>query len=458
MKRASLFSLLVFAFLPIIVRAQVQTGTPAFGTFGGGPDVINLANLNSQLTIPIVNKAGRGLNFTYSLFYNSSIWVPVRSSGTIAWTPTAVSSWGWSPNTPVGYLTTRLVIVSTQCMSGSRIGKISTSEHWWTLYDGNGPHSFGWAGLISNGCTGQNTQVNLNNADPGDGSGYRITVVNNALVSLFGPNGQSLALPIGNSSTATEDSNGNEISQTSGGVFTDTLGTTALTIGGAVPTVTYSYTAPSGATATYTVNYTSYTVATNFGVSGISEYPPTAQQLVSSIVQPDGSQYTFTYEATPSTPVAGACTPLAGTFANNCVTARLASVTLPTGGTISYNYSGGSNGILSDGTIATLTRQTPDGTWTYAHAETGQAWTTTVTDPSPQQNQTVYNFQGIYQTERKVFSGSSTRCLKMTSPVITTTRRIATLRPSTPQSRSDSLPILLAASNVSTTTSTPKTD
>ena len=402
MKRASLLLLLVCAFLPI-ARAQVQTGTPTFGTFGGGPDIINLANLNSQLTIPIINKPGRGMHFTYSLFYNSSIWTAVNSSGTIAWTP--ATNWGWTPNTPVGYLQVKNVLVQTQCMSGRRIGKISTLQHWWTLYDGNGPHSFGWEGDISNGCTGQNTQINLNNDDPGDGSGYRITVVNNVLVSLYGPNGASLALPIGNSSTAIEDSNGNEISETASGVFTDTLGTTALTIGGVVPAITYSYTAPSGATATYTVNYTSYTVATNFGISGVTEFAPTAESLVSTIVLPDGSQYTFTYEPTPSTPSSGACTPLTGTYAPNCVTARIKSVSFPAGGMITYSYSGGNNGILRDGTTATLTRTTPDGTWTYAHTEPLN-WTTTVTDP--QNNQTVYNFEGIYQTERKVFAGSST--------------------------------------------------
>ncbi|MHB8527025.1 MAG: RHS repeat domain-containing protein [Candidatus Acidiferrales bacterium] len=154
------------------------------------------------------------------------------------------------------------------------------------------------------------------------------------------------------------------------------------------------------------MNYTSYTVATNFGFSGINELGRTAESLVSSIVLPDGSQYALTYEATPSTPSSGACTPLSGTYSKNCVTARIASITLPTGGTISYTYSGGNNGILSDGSAATLTRTTPDGTWTYAHTESGTAWTTTVTDP--QGNQTVYEFQGIYQTERKVYQGSST--------------------------------------------------
>ena len=91
------------------------------------------------------------------------------------------------------------------------------------------------------------------------------------------------------------------------------------------------------------------------------------------------------------------------------MTGRLASVTLPTGGEITYAYSGGSNGIVcADGSTATLTRKTPDtgsNSWTYAHSESGTAWTTTVTDP--QLNETALNFQGIYETERQVNQGAS---------------------------------------------------
>ena len=42
--------------------AQVATGTPPFGSFGGGPfDTVNLGNLNVHFGIPVVNKAGRGM-------------------------------------------------------------------------------------------------------------------------------------------------------------------------------------------------------------------------------------------------------------------------------------------------------------------------------------------------------------------------------------------------------------
>src|SRR5208282_415866 len=158
--------------------------------------------------------------------------------------------------------------------------------------------------------------------------------------------------------------------------------TPVLTQGGsgtpASPT-TLTYTAPSGGNAVYTLNYTQYTVATEFGVSGTHEYGPLSQALVSSITLPDGSSYVFTYEPTPGS----SCTPLGGTYSSNCITARIASATLPTGGSITYAYSGGSNGIESDGTTADLTRTlAPGGEWQYARTHvSGAHWQTQVTTP-----------------------------------------------------------------------------
>jgi hypothetical protein len=101
------------------------------------------------------------------------------------------------------------------------------------------------------------------------------------------------------------DANGNVISY-SGGTFTDTLATTALTIAGLPPTTTYTYTGPGGAS-TVTVKYTQKTVQTNFGCSGISEYGPNSIYLVSEIDLPDqGSvstdKYTINYETTYNYP------------------------------------------------------------------------------------------------------------------------------------------------------------
>lgn len=117
---------------------------------------------------------------------------------------------------------------------------------------------------------------------------------------------------------------------------------------------------------------------------------------------PDSTSYSFTYEQTPGA-------------ASGVVTGRITSVTLPTGGTFTYTYTGGSTGHITcaDGSASGLQRYTPDtgstSFWNYARtAGAGAAYTTTVTDPSTAANQTVIQFQGIYETERQVFQGSST--------------------------------------------------
>ena len=417
---ASLISVaLLLAALP--ASAQVATGTPPFGSFSGGPDVINLANANAHLTIPVVSKAGRGLAFNYNLSYDTSVWYPSSASGTNTWTP--VYNWGWVAQSAMelGYV--------SYSGSGGGSCRIYDSgdkvylEYSWRLYTFTAYHDpFGKSHPfdieVEDGTTPCPDDPDLGDEGAGtstDGSGYAMYVNGppSPTAAVFPPTGGSLAPPIntGNGSGTYVDRNGNEISVSSSGVFTDTLGQTALTVAGSGTSsspMTFTYTAPSGANAVYTVNYTNYTVATNFGVSGVSEYKSSAAvPLVSSIDLPDGSEYTFTYEATPSTPSSGACTPYSGT---TCVTGRLASFTLPTRGTITYSYSGGNNGVLPDGSTATLTRTTPDGTWTYAQVKgTGAASTTTVTDP--QDNQTVIEFQGIYETQRQIYQGTTSGTL-----------------------------------------------
>jgi RHS repeat-associated protein len=114
---------------------------------------------------------------------------------------------------------------------------------------------------------------------------------------------------------------------------------------------------------------------------------------------PDSTTLSFTWEKNYSN--------------NTYYTGRLASITLPTGGTVSYAYSGGTNGInCLDGTPATMTRTTPDGTWTYTHVASTYGSgpiTTTVTDPKG--NNTVYTFSddvNNLQIEKQVYNGSVT--------------------------------------------------
>jgi RHS repeat-associated protein len=406
--------ILLLALSPAYLAAQVTTGTPPFGSFGGGPDVINLANLNSHIDIPILSKPGRGLNFTYDLTYDSSIWAPVTANGTTTWAP--IGGWGWN-NTlfNAGYLLEKTTITQTTCtMSNGHPGKIVTTADTFTYFDGHGTsHAFGarW-GYYQNTCTGQNETLSGSATAP-DGSGYTINVTGGTVNKLNDTAGNLIDAPIGVRAPGVSitDRNGNQITVNSSGVFKDTLGTTALTVSGTAPAATtFTYTTSSGSPAAYTMNYAGYTVATNFGVSGIAETKSTAAvSLVSSIVQPDGSQYSFTYEATPTTPASGACTPYAGT---TCVTGRIASVTFPTGATIYYTYSGGNNGIFSDGSTAGLSRQTTDGTWTYVRTKGSLAASATViTAPKLSydsvSNQMIAQFQGIYPTQSDVYQGAA---------------------------------------------------
>jgi hypothetical protein len=374
--------------------------------------MINLANLNAHLTIPVLQKAGRGVPFSYNIAYDNSIWQPVGSSGSQLWEPTNAGSFGWS-FLALGSLQTLYASLNWNCyvyvigygyiptgyVVDSQIAYIDNlgSEH---PFAGGTYYSYGGTcngvDQSGSGYTGSGVAV--------DGSGYAFSVdtsgngkVTNrggmvvAWTASQGQSGPSFALPIAT------DTNGNETTLNSSGQFYDTLSSTTpvLTVAGTAPSnTTFTYTPPSGTNVAYTMKYTSYTVKTNFGCSGISEYGPTAQNLVAEIDLPDGSKYTFTYEDTPGY--------------SGDKTGRLASVTLPTGGSISYAYSGGSSGHITcaDGSAATLTRTTPDGTWTYAHSESGTAWTTSITDP--QSNVTTMNFQGIYATEAQYYQGSST--------------------------------------------------
>ncbi len=207
------------------------------------------------------------------------------------------------------------------------------------------------------------------------------------------------------------DRDGNYFSTTvsTNTTFTDTLGGTVLTVSGSGTSsspIQYSYTSAANTSVSFTAHYTSYTVKTSFGCSGISEYGPISNPLVSDVTLPDGSKYLFTYEPTPGD--------------STKTTGRLQQVTLPTGGTITYTYTGGNNGVVcADGSAAGLTRQlNPGGTWTYSRSGSGNSWTTTVADPASPTNETVINFSkdanttnptsNFYETQRLVYQGSHT--------------------------------------------------
>jgi YD repeat-containing protein len=389
-------------FATLAMSAQVVTGTPAFGTFKSfGPTVLDVANLNSRVTIPIMSKPGRGTPFNYAMAYDNSVWVPSGDPGSQSWQPQSDFGWHGISEAVTGYLS--YSVASHQCPPSPEPNPHGHETVFigFVYYDTLGvPHHFLARAVTNSEC--DDPDHDLLNVPASDGSGYSLTFQPNSggSTEISAVNGVVIHPPENNpgGSGSVTDVNGNVIStnMTSGvGTFTDTLGTTALAVSGVAPDpVSLTYTDSNGVSQSVTLNYQAFSVRTNFGCSQIAEYSATNKPLLTSIVFPDQSSYTFTYESTPGD-AAG-------------VTGRITSITLPTGATINYAYTGGSNGIVcEDGSAAGINVTTSDGgTWQYSRSGSGSQWTATLTDPAG--NQTLYSFSGIFQTQMQAYSGAAT--------------------------------------------------
>ena len=256
----------------------------------------------------------------------------------------------------------------------------------------------------------------------GDNSGLTVnmTTLTSGTVTL--PNGTVITPPsigpsdkIANGGTFTiKDTNNNEISVDAPSppqisYILDTLGTQPVTSSGGPPptAVKYSYTAPSGAQANVTVTYKQVTIQSAWGCSKIPEYSPTGSYLIDKITLPDGTYYEFFYEPT--------------TTGSGNTTGRISEVSLPTGGTISYNYTGGDTGernILRRWKYGGIqSRSSQSGTVQYRRTPTFSQYnqlissTTQVTDNPG--NVTQYDFtadsgNSLYEVQRMVYQGVAT--------------------------------------------------
>jgi hypothetical protein len=98
----------LLSFTSAAIAQNLGTGLYAFGSFDSrGFDSINIGNLNTHFEIPVVNKQGRGLPFSYVLAYDGMIWKPVTANGVTSWDPDG--QWGFHGQLAgtgvVGYLT-----------------------------------------------------------------------------------------------------------------------------------------------------------------------------------------------------------------------------------------------------------------------------------------------------------------------------------------------------------------
>lgn len=400
--RMILLSILAFVIVNValIANGQVATGIYAGGTFDSkGFDTINIGNLNAHFEIPIFSKAGRGLAFQHSLVYDSAIWRKVGTAGSEYWTP--VDGWGWRGGTQNLGGDLQFFEAGFKCWDDADhtspfyIGPVN-GNFTWTDQSGHS-HTFGFASITSCDYPIYGVQNGVFPAD--DSSGISLVADTFYGYHILMPDGR-IYYPTYNGAPGAAgiaDTNGNQITESSSGAaitYTDTTGSTVLTINGAgdhtSPRVlTYpTYVSGSAGTASVHVYYASHNIQTAFGCAGVTEYAPSfSVDLVDHIQLADGQTYSFTYEPTPGI--------------SSKTTGRLAWVTLPGGGRINYQYSGSSNGIIcQDGGTATLTRSMPDdpagaSSWVYARTPSGSAPSPThtdVTDGMSVANHAAYDF------------------------------------------------------------------
>src|ERR1700730_1148425 len=215
------FVLMLLTLLASLACAQVQTGAPPFGSFGGGPDLIDLANLNAHITVPVIHKPGRGMTFTYDLSYDTSVWYPLGSTGSQSWQ--SAPNFGWRGITEVatGYISVSGTLIRTCTVGGNPVGYKYAYRNW-TYHDPfGGSHVFGEQSVVDGNCgTGTTLSATAN-----DGSGYQFTANPDATYKLYAANGQRLAAPVnaGSGAGIATDRNGNQITVTNTVVFPHSL-------------------------------------------------------------------------------------------------------------------------------------------------------------------------------------------------------------------------------------------
>lgn len=378
-----------------------QTGFQMYGSFeNGNPDSVNRQNLNTNLQVPIVSQKGRGMDFDFSLAYNSLIF---KISGG-KWTPVTAQSamvWGWNLYAPAGYVSNLLTnSTCTYFLNGrNQTGNVTTYSNFVYTEPNGTVHPFNATYVVQpeqcGGTYGSATGYAT------DASGYYLSGIG----IVKNPAGITIQTTL--STTKVTDTNGNFKSSTTTSNetdWTDSAGHLVLKIITNASNIQYEYQDTTGTYEVITLNLGSYNIKTNFACSGVIEYASsTAVQLPSSIVYPNGTQYDLTYEPTPAN---------AG-----FVTGRLQKAILPDGGSVTYTFGSTNDGTsCTDGTTVNLTRAIYDGgnteTWQFARALSGSNWVTTVTAPQmpydTAPNQSIFTFNSTGQeTQQKLYQGST---------------------------------------------------
>lgn len=374
-----------------ILQAQTTylnaTGTPTFLTSAKVENgFVNLANGNLHLEIPLGRFTQRGqVSFSAKMVYDSRIW-QVVTNGSSSWQPTNVanSQGGWRFVTTADPGVVSETLNSSTCNPGQQI------QTWqgFVWSDPIGTQRFFPITTSQNQCTGVNTSTG--DAYAADSSGFHMYVTNFTSATVFAKDGTQVypSLKDANGNFFTVDGNGNVI---------DTLNRTPVTKTVNGNTTYYDVLNSQGSTSRFTVTSGTVNVNTAFGQSGVTEDSGSFTSI-QSISLPDGTSYSFGYDSGTTSGFYG----------------ELTSVTLRTGGQVTFGYSnfsdayGNINRWLTSRTAAGSWSYTPQVLTTCAPGTTGCQQQVTVSKPSG--DQTVFTFtldNGDWKTQAQIYSGAA---------------------------------------------------
>ena len=377
---------LTLLMLPPAAKLAIAQATPGVVPYSSYKlhryDIVSNADLNRIITIPVRSKAGL-IPFQANLVMNNNV-------GDMGYIPQVNAGFQLQiSETGSGTYTT----INTTCpLQPPDPPQPTTHYTGFKFTDATGAvHSFPNIDFDSADClniseatsqretSGSGLSAGVGTNPDGSIKDFEITDVNWNVFNYNASNPNALVT----------DKNGNTLSATHSGsaeIYTDSLGQIVLTVtlgayGPPRQADTYSYLDANGVNQTVAVNYSQYTQQTAWGCDGY-DIAPTSVYFPSSISFPDGSSMLFTYENGIGTQP--------GT-----VTGRIATITLPTGGVISYAYSGGSNGInCSDGSPATMTRTENGQTAKYVHTTIDQNYHASTLETLPDGGTETFLFAG----------------------------------------------------------------
>jgi RHS repeat-associated protein len=425
--RPIVIALIAYTAIPVaIANCQGQPGILPFSTNEFGVDI---ATGNVNVSFPLRSKTGK-IPFWSTIVGTSGMAVSSAWYPQLVWSyqdPTvATVGSGDSPDTVAP------CYVSPQRYSYAEyLEGFSITDSSGALHPFPGKYKVG-QGTPGSPCASQTDP--LGPVQTTDNSGYTMTITNGT-ITILDKEGNTRTGTCSYANNGCElnhvltDPDGATISTS-----TDSLGTTVLSgapySGLMAPSSAASYLDANGATQQYVFGYTTLNLQSNFncittsGVQQPQDFGPQvgenwAKSMLTSITLPgpNPAQYTITYEPTPG---------ISGSF-----TGRIASISLPSGGSISYAYSGGNQGInCAYNTVPTLTVTVNDnngnsGTYTYVSSLSTSASnasgvgylpasTFTVTKTDPLNNQTVYTFFHEFQTQVQYYQGSTNGTLLKT--------------------------------------------